>query len=63
METEILKSEYNDADDIVLLYDLIDKKWKKIEHLENREPEFFNQMVNQLSDVLQQAEKRLLQPI
>ena len=53
------KTFFSDQDDLVLLYDVVDKKWTEMSHLEESEPLFFEQVKNRLKNVLTEAEVTL----
>jgi|KBSMisStandDraft_5_1062788.scaffolds.fasta_scaffold6177694_1 hypothetical protein len=51
------KTSSNDIEDLILMYDPLDKKWKEAGNLEKLEPDFFQQVLSRLSMVLREAEK------
>lgn len=50
------KTFFSDQDDLILLYDAVDKEWTEMSHLEESEPLFFEQVKNCLKNVLAEAE-------
>src|SRR6476620_3078542 len=52
---------FTEGDCFVLMYDQEDRKWTEIDHLDQREPLFFQQILSRLANVLTEAEKYISQ--
>jgi hypothetical protein len=51
------KTKLRKCDDIILIYDMVQKKWVELEYLQNRDPIFFAQILQRLKTVLKEAEE------